>query len=98
MSKIEKLEKDLYGETKNEDLSRRMQHREFFRGTLKKPPVRWNKDAEVPEGDQSSLSSRKVIIKVFIAFFAIIVIALGSLAFFLYLGSGGQEAKITIFA
>lgn len=98
MSKIEKLEKDLYGETKNEDLSKRMDHREYFQGTIKKPPVRWDKDAKAPEEDQLPLTSRRVIIKVFVAVFAVILIALGSLAFFLYLGSGGNETKITIFA
>ncbi len=97
MSKIEKLEKDLYEETKNEDLGKRMEYREFPPGTHQKSPSYWSEKNDESEKVKDAIVSKKTIIKFIGGAVTILLIAVSSLSLFLYLGSGGKEAKIAIF-
>lgn len=97
MVKLEKLEKELYGEADDAEIAGRSKRHEFFAESGEKPPRQWAEETAPQESVREAIVSRRTLIKILIAGFAVLFTVLGSLALFLYLRSGGQEARIAIF-
>lgn len=98
MSKLEKLEKELYREADDAELKERTEPHPFSKRSERNPPRQWAEEEVRPETVHETIISRKTLIKFIAAGFAVFFIAVAMFALFLYLGSRGQEAKIVIFS
>lgn len=93
MSKLEELEKELYAR-EDDTLAKRMKRRVSFLGTLKKPPTSWlGKDGNEKKGGWFGGHQLAKFFVMGLSVFLIIAIAL---VVFLYLGTRGQEIKLTV--
>lgn len=96
MSKLEKLEKELYQEEDDAELDGRRRQRKFFGGSGEHPPRKWSEQEALPEIERETIVSRRTLVKFIAAGFAVLFMGVAALAFFLYLGSGGTESRIAI--
>lgn len=94
MSKLEELEEELYGRESEEEIGRRMREPRYGEGGAQKPASFWF--SGVPKKKTSRTRIERIIFRVFIALVFIAVAASAAFFLFFYLGSQGQEVKITI--
>lgn len=95
MSKLEKLEKELYvkDEVAKETLETRLKKQRRLPRTLKQPPTVWRGDKPAVASERTPLSK---VLKIFIGALVIFLIV-GAVAFvFFFLSTRGQEARIAI--
>lgn len=94
MSKLEELEEELYGREGEEEVKRRMREPRYGEGETQKPASFWSFGAQKKKVPRTRIE--RVILRVFIALVFIAVAASAAFFLFFYLGSQGQEVKITI--
>lgn len=92
MSKLEELEEELYGKDVSSDLSRRIRKKATLPRFLKDVPSRWSEEKPKSSGPYDNR-----IFKYFFGSLAVILIVGAAVFLFLYLGTRGQEARITIY-
>lgn len=90
--KLEELEEELYGR-EDEAVKKRVRRRVFFPETLRRLPTAWREEKRPPGGP--FLPDRKIF-TVFVWSVAALVVLGGVVFLFLYLGTRGGEATITI--
>lgn len=93
MGKLEDLEKELYKED-GEEILRRMRRRVLFPRSLHKISPIWQEP--LPKLKEESGRPNRTMLKFFLGAMGIILIILGATFLFLYLGTRGQEAELTI--
>lgn len=93
MSKLEELEEELYAKEGEKKVEERIRRRTVFPGTLRKPKTFWQ------EGPIQPITEKKWRRRFFQIFFAVILLLFitgGAFFVFFYLGTKGNEAKISI--
>lgn len=95
MTKVEDLQKKIYESDADEELKKRMQYREHFPQTLRRPQASWGEPKpKFPAGKQSFFD-RKLFLLMLGGF--VLVVIIGMAAFlFLYLGTRGQEVQLAL--
>ena len=93
MGKLEDLENQLYKKEGEEEVARRMQRRELFPGTFRKPSVAWEEEEEVPRPRVPEFREPHMIKVLLWSAAALFSISISAFLYF-YLGTRGQEVKI----
>src|SRR3989344_9358169 len=93
MSKLEKLEEELYG-TDEHAFAKRRPRGAPSDGTAEKPPTSWIERMPMPSPVRSLISAQ--IIKFVVGVGVVVVVGLAALVLFFYLGSKGAEAELAI--
>ncbi len=95
MSKVEDLQKKIYGSDADEELKKRMQYREHFSETLRRPQASWRESVPKPPAGKQSFFDRTFFLLMLGGF--VLVAITGMAAFlFLYLGTRGQEVQLAL--
>lgn len=94
MGKIEELEEELYGKEEPGELVKRTRRRIVFPTPASKFPTAWlGRNGPQPQG--RFLTDRRIF-KFFLGALAVVLIIGGAAFIFIYLGTKGQEALVTI--
>jgi len=95
MSKIEDLQKKIYESGADEELKKRIQYREHFSETSRRPQEAWEKSLPAPPAKKSDIVDRRLFWALLGGF--TLVVTIGAAAFlFLYLGTRGQEVQLAL--
>lgn len=95
MGKLEKLEEELY-EGEDKGLAKRMSRRVIFPKSLQKLSTVWREEKSPSVPEKYSILSDRKLLKIFLSVLGVALALLGAAFLFLFLGTRGQEAKITI--
>jgi hypothetical protein len=97
MGKLEELEQGIYGKDDEERL-RRTKRRVLFPKSIRKLPQVWmDKSKDIrPSGEEDRNMLNRKFLKFFLGGAGVLIIVMGSVFLFLYLGTRGQEAEVTI--
>ena len=97
MGKLEELESELYGKD-DDELRRRSRRRVLFPQSVRKLPQAWmDKSKEIlPSGEEDRKMMNRKFLKFFLGGAGALIIIMGSVFLFLYLGTRGSEAEVTI--
>ena len=94
MGKLEELEEELYSQSGSGRLKKRTERSIDLFKESRKLPTSWL-HRELPPKPEGGLSRRRLF-KVFLGALVIMLLAGGSIFVFLYLGTKGEEARLTI--
>ncbi|MBI3442240.1 MAG: hypothetical protein HY007_00500 [Candidatus Sungbacteria bacterium] len=95
MTKVEDLQKKLYESGSDEELKRRMQYREHFPETMRRPQASWEEPGYAPPVQKQSLFERKLFWPILGGFILVLIIGMATFLF-LYLGTRGQEVRLAL--
>lgn len=93
MSKLEELEEELYVKGGEKPIEERIRRRTIFPGTLRKPKTFWQEGLIQPATEKKK---RRRFFQIFLAIILLLLITGGAFFIFFYLGTKGNEAKISI--
>lgn len=93
MSKLEELEEELYAKGGEKGIEERIKRRTIFPGTLRKPKTFWQEKLTQPVIEKKL---RRRFFHIFLAVVLLLLITGGAFFIFFYLGTKGNEAKISI--
>lgn len=96
MARLEKLEEELYGKEEPEELVKRTRRRIVFPTPASRFPTAWfGRNGPQPKSKMDFWDGGRVF-KFFLGALAIVLIVGGAAFIFLYLGTKGQEALVTV--